>query len=574
MLPGADVGSVFTTGEFGPNDGTWVEQTLTGDVPAGARQVRVQLLAHNHFGSNTTYGFDDLSLSLSVRRPVPGDLLRYDGSAWVGVTAAEVLADAGLGDLGDVDASDTTAGYVLTREADGSFALHAVGGGSASTKVFDGASDGGDTYTLSPSPQGTVLVWVDGLLETDYSVAGATLTFGTAPPNGAAIVAWDIGGGGPPLRHRRLLPGPARGRRDPAPVRRLARLHAACRSDRQPGLRRHCTDRSGRPRHPEERRLDRHHHLRRGCNAPPSSSPAITFAAGDRLTVLAPAVRSEPRRRLAHLQGPGMSWYDPGWLYRQKITIDHTRVAEDLTDFPALITHAVVQASLFTHARSDGADIVVTASNGTTRLKRELVTYDAIAGELELYVRIPSLSAVADTDVYVYYGNAGAAETNDADTWNADYGIVYHLREDPAGIAPQARDSTANAVHGTYDVAGATALDNTLWGGKCILFDNGPRLRVDDNPAIENADRITIEAWVNTLSWPTRAVVCRKEAATSSTTTAAASPGISSGPTTGCSTTSPARSGTAAGATSWAPTTRTPAPTISASTSTAPVSRR
>jgi hypothetical protein len=87
---------------------------------------------------------------------------------------------------------------VLTREADGSFALHAVGGGSASTKVFDGASDGGDTYTLSPEPQGTVLVWVDGLLETDYSVAGATLTFGTAPTNGAAIVAWDIGGGGAP----------------------------------------------------------------------------------------------------------------------------------------------------------------------------------------------------------------------------------------------------------------------------------------------------------------------------------------------------------------------------------------
>jgi hypothetical protein len=36
-------------------------------------------------------------------------------------------------------------------------------------------------------------------------------------------------------------------------------------------------------------------------------------------------------------------------------------------------------------------------------------------------------------------------------------------------------------------------------------------LLVADNPAIENADRITIEAWVNTLSWPARAVVCRKE---------------------------------------------------------------
>jgi nitrogen fixation protein len=99
---------------------------------------------------------------------------------------------------------------------------------------------------------------------------------------------------------------------------------------------------------------------------------------------------------------------------------------------------------------------------------------------------------------YVYYGNAGAVETNDADTWNADYGVVYHLKEDPAGTAPQAKDSTAYAVHGTYDIAGATVEDNMLWGGSCTLFDNGPRLRVDDNPAIENADRITIEAWINT----------------------------------------------------------------------------
>jgi hypothetical protein len=52
-----------------------------------------------------------------------------------------------------------------------------------------------------------VLVWVDGLLETDYSVAGATLTFGSAPPNGAAIVAWDIGGGGTPYDIGVYFPG-------------------------------------------------------------------------------------------------------------------------------------------------------------------------------------------------------------------------------------------------------------------------------------------------------------------------------------------------------------------------------
>jgi hypothetical protein len=76
-----------------------------------------------------------------------------------------------------------------------------------------------------------------------------------------------------------------------------------------------------------------------------------------------------------------------------------------------------------------------------------------MAGELKLCFRIPSLSSLADTELLSYHGNAGAVEANDADTWNADYGVVYHLKEDPAGTAPQAKDSTANAVHGTYDTS-------------------------------------------------------------------------------------------------------------------------
>jgi hypothetical protein len=82
-----------------------------------------------------------------------------------------------------------------------------------------------------------------------------------------------------------------------------------------------------------------------------------------------------------------------------------------------------------------------------------------------------SLSSITDTEIYIYYGHAGAAEANDADTWNAHYGVVYHLKEDPAGTAPQAKDSTVNAVHGTYDIAGATVEANTFWGGRCILFE-------------------------------------------------------------------------------------------------------
>jgi hypothetical protein len=41
-------------------------------------------------------------------------------------------------------------------------------------------------------------------------------------------------------------------------------------------------------------------------------------------------------------------------------------------------------------------------------------------------------------------------------------------------------------------------------------------------------DRITIEAWVNTLSWPGRAVVCRKEGGYILYNYSGASPGTSS----------------------------------------------
>jgi len=79
-------------------------------------------------------------------------------------------------------------------------------------------------------------------------------------------------------------------------------------------------------------------------------------------------------------------------------------------------------------------------------------------------------------------------------------------------MRPTCRSSARSAPPGPWSPAGgATVEANTLWGGRCILFDKGPRLLLADDSAIENADRITVEAWLNTLSWPGRAVVCRKD---------------------------------------------------------------
>jgi hypothetical protein len=130
--------------------------------------------------------------------------------------------------------------------------------------------------------------------------------------------------------------------------------------------------------------------------------------------------------------------------------------------------------------------------------------------------------------------------------------------------------ANSGLIH-TYYIVGATVEDNTLWGGKSIRFDDGPRLGVDDNPAIENADRITIEAWANTLSWPGRAVVCRREGSYILYNFGGGFSWYLFGPDNRLQyDIAGAPWGTGAGATSSAPVTGTPARTTSVSISTAP----
>jgi len=70
----------------------------------------------------------------------------------------------------------------------------------------------------------------------------------------------------------------------------------------------------------------------------------------------------------------GLSWYNTGWNNRKALRIDHTKVAgtSNLANFPVLVS--VTDANLKTVAnggnvgKSDGTDILFTASDGATKL--------------------------------------------------------------------------------------------------------------------------------------------------------------------------------------------------------------
>jgi len=204
-------------------------------------------------------------------------------------------------------------------------------------------------------------------------------------------------------------------------------------------------------------------------------------------------------------------WYDAGWTYRQKITIDNTEVDADLTDFPIYLDTDDLTADFYTHANGDCAEVRITKTDGVTEVPREVVFCDGTNGEIH-FKASGTLSSSADTDFYIYYGNGDATDYATSATygaenvWNTNYEGVWHLQEDPSSGASAMIDSTSNS--NDLDANNMESGDSTtgILSGKGLLFDGTnedlDRTTVTGLPT-GSTDR-TYSVWLNTTSTSTR----------------------------------------------------------------------
>jgi hypothetical protein len=140
------------------------------------------------------------------------------------------------------------------------------------------------------------------------------------------------------------------------------------------------------------------------------------------------------------------NWYNAGWNYRKKITINHTKVVANLIDFPVLINWTS-DSDLASGAQINGNDILFTSTDGITKLDHEIELYVGSNGRLVAWVRVPGLSSSTDTILYIYYGNSSCGnQQNPVSVWNSSYKAVWHLNE-ISGTS--VKDSTTNNNIGT-----------------------------------------------------------------------------------------------------------------------------
>ncbi|MFX1438919.1 MAG: LamG-like jellyroll fold domain-containing protein [Promethearchaeota archaeon] len=151
----------------------------------------------------------------------------------------------------------------------------------------------------------------------------------------------------------------------------------------------------------------------------------------------------------------------PTFDYMKNITIDHTKVSSDLTDFPLLID--IFDSDLRTDVQSDGDDIIFKI--GAISLPHEIElfdqTYNSTHAHLVAWVKA-DLSSSADTTITMYYGNPSMNnQERPSDVWNNNFVAVWHFNQDPSST--NIIDSTSNG----YDL---TALgfgsDQRVYDGK------------------------------------------------------------------------------------------------------------
>lgn len=196
-------------------------------------------------------------------------------------------------------------------------------------------------------------------------------------------------------------------------------------------------------------------------------------------------------------------WFNTNYLNKKMITVNHLQVVggADLANFNFPVS--MIDSNLATVANgglvqnSSGFDIIFVDSTETTKLDHEIENYNPVTGEIEMWVRIPTLSHTSDTIIYMYFNNSSisTSQENATGVWDSNYKAVWHM-DAPTGSNQS--DSTSNGVT-------ATQHNSPLQGvgeiGEGFTFDGLADYFSVSGTAVNITGDKTIEAWIDASSF-------------------------------------------------------------------------
>jgi len=141
-----------------------------------------------------------------------------------------------------------------------------------------------------------------------------------------------------------------------------------------------------------------------------------------------------------------MAVFPTGWRRVTRLTINSSQVVDNQDNFPVYFDESVLPLEINDPnndncSKNNGNDIRFSSDDqGLNQLPVELVDFsyaDSGPGSVNLWVLIPNINAIMNTNVYIWYNNIDADPVDINDqygkyaVWNQNYSNVYHFQEIP-----------------------------------------------------------------------------------------------------------------------------------------------
>ncbi len=163
------------------------------------------------------------------------------------------------------------------------------------------------------------------------------------------------------------------------------------------------------------------------------------------------------------------------FAYKRALTINHTKCGSaSSSNFPFYFPGASYLATVGNGGgvqNASGYDIGFYADSAlTTKLAWETVSWSASTGLGEWHIKVPTLSASADTVIYVAYGDATIStdESSGTSVWTSRFTDVHHM----GGASLSLADSTT--LGNTFAANTGVAAGAGKLGGQAASFSNSP----------------------------------------------------------------------------------------------------
>ncbi|MBW2524332.1 MAG: DUF2341 domain-containing protein, partial [Deltaproteobacteria bacterium] len=180
-----------------------------------------------------------------------------------------------------------------------------------------------------------------------------------------------------------------------------------------------------------------------------------------------------------------------GWTRRRQLTVD---LGGDgtVTDFPVLVALSAANVD-YGALQSGGQDLRFTSEDGNTLLDHEIERF-VPSGQSFVWVKLPQIaqSGSSGTRVWMYYGNPGAPDGQDAAAvWSPGFHGVWHLGQ---SLVDSSGNNGAATNHGTTVSAGRI--------GQARSFAE-PQMQYVDTGTNQDLPVWTVEVWARGNHAPT-----------------------------------------------------------------------